>query len=41
MDRSGWHQAKDLKIPSNIHIVYGPPYALNPVKSLWLYINPE
>ncbi len=41
MDQAGWHKAKDLKIPPNIHILYLPPYSpeLNPVERLWLHIK--
>jgi transposase len=41
MDGAGWHKSKDLKIPSNIEIIYLPPYSpeLNPVERLWSYIK--
>ena len=41
MDQAGWHRAKGLIIPKNIHIVYLPPYSpeLNPVERLWGYIK--
>jgi transposase len=37
MDRAGWHTAKALKIPENIHIASLPPYSpeLNPVEHIW------
>jgi transposase len=37
MDKAGWHQAKDLKVPRNMRIVFLPPYSpeLNPVEHLW------
>jgi transposase len=41
MDGAGWHKSKDLKIPSNITIIFLPPYSpeLNPVERLWKYIK--
>lgn len=41
MDQAGWHKSKDLKVPTNIDILYLPPYSpeLNPVERLWLYIK--
>ena len=41
MDGAGWHKSKKLVIPSNIEIIYLPPYSpeLNPVERLWLYIK--
>jgi transposase len=37
MDKAGWHQAADLKIPTNMRIIFLPPYSpeLNPVEHLW------
>jgi transposase len=37
MDGAGWHTAKNLDIPDNMHILYLPPYSpeLNPVEYLW------
>jgi transposase len=37
MDKAGWHQAKDLKVPENMRIIFLPPYSpeLNPVEHLW------
>ena len=37
VDRAGWHNAKDLVIPENIHFIYQPAYSpeLNPVEHLW------
>jgi transposase len=39
MDNAPWH--KSLKAPSNIEIVYLPPYSpeLNPVERLWKYLK--
>lgn len=41
MDGAGWHKSKNLIIPSNIEIIFLPPYSLelNPVERLWLYIK--
>lgn len=39
MDQAAWHKA--LTLPSNIEIVFLPPYSpeLNPVERLWGYIK--
>lgn len=41
MDRAGWHMARDVKVPSNITILFLPPYSpeLNPIENLWHYIK--
>lgn len=41
LDGAAWHRSQGLKIPSNIEIMYLPPYSpeLNPVERLWLYIK--
>ena len=41
LDRAGWHRAKALVIPSNVTLVWLPPYSpqLNPVERLWLYLR--
>ena len=41
VDGAGWHRSKDLMVPSNIELVYLPPYSpeLNPIERLWLYIK--
>lgn len=41
VDGAGWHKSKRLIIPSNIKLIYLPPYSpeLNPVERLWLYIK--
>jgi transposase len=41
MDGAGWHKSKDLIIPSNLKIVFLPPYSpqLNPVERLWKFIK--
>lgn len=40
-DRAGWHQKKELQIPSNLSILYLPPYSpeLNPQEQVWLYLK--
>lgn len=37
IDGAGWHKSKDLSIPSNIGLLYQPPYSpeLNPVEHIW------
>jgi len=37
LDGAGWHKAKGLKIPSNIHFIQQPPYSpeVNPTEHLW------
>lgn len=37
MDSASWHRANDLKIPSNIDLLFLPPYSpeLNPIENLW------
>ena len=37
VDRAGWHQAKDLKIPQGLHLVPLPAYSpeLQPSERLW------
>ena len=41
LDGASWHKSKDLKIPTNIMLMYLPPYSpeLNPVERLWHYIK--
>jgi len=41
MDCAGWHTSKRLEIPTNIEIIFLPPYSpeLNPVEKLWQYIK--
>ena len=41
LDRAGWHRAKRLVVPSNVTLVWLPPYApqLNPVERVWLYLR--
>lgn len=37
VDQAGWHRAKDLVIPENIHLIPQPAYSpeLNPVEHIW------
>ena len=37
MDGAGWHTAKNLQVPDNMHLLSLPPYSpeLNPVEYLW------
>ncbi len=37
VDQAGWHCAKDLVIPENIHLIPQPAYSpeLNPVEHIW------
>ena len=37
IDGAGWHRARALKAPANIHLLKLPPYApeLNPVEHVW------
>jgi transposase len=41
LDRAGWHTTKKLDIPSNLTLVWLPPYSpqLNPVERVWLYLR--
>jgi hypothetical protein len=41
LDRAGWHTAKKLDVPSNVTLVWLPPYSpqLNPVERGWLYLR--
>jgi len=41
LDQAGWHIAKDLQVPSNITLLYLPPYSpeLNPIERLWAYMK--
>ncbi|MCX5861785.1 MAG: transposase [Deltaproteobacteria bacterium] len=37
MDKAGWHEAVDLKVPQNMRIIFLPPCSpeLNPAEHLW------
>ena len=41
MDRAGWHCKKEMNVPSNISILYLPPYSpeLNPQENVWQYLK--
>lgn len=41
VDGASWHRSYQLKIPTNIEIMYLPPYSpeLNPVERLWNYVK--
>jgi transposase len=41
LDRAGWHKAKRLVVPSNVTLIWLPPYSpqLNPVERLWLFLR--
>ncbi|BBI17603.1 Uncharacterized protein y4pE/y4sA [Neochlamydia sp. S13] len=41
LDRASYHTSKMLKVPSNIHLLFLPPYSpeLNPVENLWHYLR--
>ena len=40
-DRAGFHTAKEIRAPSNITLIYLPPYSpeLNPIENLWHYLK--
>jgi transposase len=41
LDRAGWHRARKLVVPSNITLVWLPPYSpqLDPVERVWLFLR--
>lgn len=41
MDGAGWHRAKALRVPSNMALIFLPPYSpeLNPVEHIWEHIR--
>jgi transposase len=41
LDQAGWHTTKELQVPSNIELVFLPPYSpeLNPVERLWQWLK--
>jgi transposase len=41
LDRAGWHRARKLAVPSNVTLVWLPPYSpqLNPVERVWLFLR--
>lgn len=40
-DGAAWHKSGTLKIPSNIHLFYIPPYTpeMNPIEQIWREIR--
>lgn len=43
MDQAGWHLAGELLVPSNIRLVFLPPYSpeLNPAEHVWEVLRDE
>jgi len=41
LDGAGWHHADALRIPSNISLIFLPPYSpeLNPVEHVWKHLR--
>jgi hypothetical protein len=41
LDGAGWHTAKELRIPSNMKLIWLPPYSpeLNPAEHIWRYMR--
>lgn len=41
LDQAGWHVANALQVPSNITLLWLPPYSpeLNPIERLWAYLK--
>ncbi len=41
MDGAGWHRAKALVMPANIHRIFLPPYSpeLNPAEHIWEHMR--
>lgn len=41
LDGAGWHRARDLRIPSNLRLLFLPAYSpeLNPVEHIWEYLR--
>jgi hypothetical protein len=37
LDGVGWHRAGQLEVPTNMHLIFLPPYSpeLNPVEQVW------
>lgn len=37
LDGAGWHGAGELEVPTNMHLIFLPPYSpeLNPVEHVW------
>jgi len=43
MDGAGWHKAKALSVPTNMALIFLPPYSpeLNPVEHIWDHIRED
>ena len=43
MDGAGWHKAKALSVPTNMALIFLPPYSpeLNPVEHIWNHIRED
>ncbi len=43
LDNAAFHKAKGLQVPSNIHLLFLPPYApeLNPAEKVWWVLKRE
>lgn len=43
MDQAGWHIAGELEVPSNMRLMFLPPYSpeLNPAEHLWKAIRED
>jgi len=41
LDGAGWHQAKDLRVPQNLKLIFLPPSSpqLNPAEHLWDHLR--
>src|SRR4051812_42846442 len=41
LDNAGWHVAKALAVPSNVTLLFLPPYGpeLNPAERLWWWLR--
>jgi hypothetical protein len=41
LDGAGWHTAGDIVVPTNVSLIFLPPYSpkLNPVERIWLYLR--
>lgn len=40
-DGASWHKSYELKVPSNIHLAFIPPYTseMNPIEQIWKEIR--
>lgn len=41
LDKAGWHNAKNLKVPERMKLIFLPPYSpqLNPVEHIWDHLR--